>query len=50
MYDAVAIGELLIDFMVERQLDDGYPVMAAVRAGRRPISWRPCPNLEERPE
>ena len=38
MYDAVAIGELLIDFMVERQLDDGYPVMAA-RPGGAPANF-----------
>lgn len=33
MYDAAAIGELLIDFTVDRMQDDGYPVMAAHPGG-----------------
>lgn len=33
MYDVVAIGELLIDFTVERIQEDGYPVMAAHPGG-----------------
>lgn len=33
MYDVVAIGELLIDFTLERVQEDGYPVMAAHPGG-----------------
>ncbi len=33
MYDVVAIGELLIDFTLDRVQDDGYPVMAAHPGG-----------------
>ncbi|MFI3313236.1 MAG: carbohydrate kinase [Eubacteriales bacterium] len=33
MLDAIAIGELLIDFTVDRLQDDGYPVMAAHPGG-----------------
>lgn len=32
-YDVVAIGELLIDFTMERVQEDGYPVMAAHPGG-----------------
>lgn len=33
MYDVIAIGELLIDFTLDRVQDDGYPVMAAHPGG-----------------
>lgn len=33
MYDVIAIGELLIDFTMDRVQDDGYPVMAAHPGG-----------------
>ncbi len=33
MYDAIAIGELLIDFTLDRVQSDGYPVMAAHPGG-----------------
>ena len=33
MYDVIAIGEMLIDFTVERVQEDGYPVMAAHPGG-----------------
>jgi fructokinase len=33
MYDVIAIGELLIDFTMDREQDDGYPVMAAHPGG-----------------
>ena len=33
MYDVIAIGELLIDFTVDRVQEDGYPVMAAHPGG-----------------
>lgn len=33
MYDVAAIGELLIDFTVDRIQEDGYPVMAAHPGG-----------------
>lgn len=33
MYDAIAVGELLIDFTLDRVQEDGYPVMAAHPGG-----------------
>lgn len=33
MYDVIAIGELLIDFTLDRVQEDGYPVMAAHPGG-----------------
>lgn len=33
MFDVIAIGELLIDFTLDRTQDDGYPVMAAHPGG-----------------
>ena len=33
MYDVIAIGELLIDFTIDRMQEDGYPVMAAHPGG-----------------
>ncbi|MCI8525256.1 MAG: carbohydrate kinase [Oscillospiraceae bacterium] len=33
MYDVIAIGELLIDFTLDRLQEDGYPVMAAHPGG-----------------
>ena len=33
MYDVIAIGELLIDFTMDRVQEDGYPVMAAHPGG-----------------
>ena len=33
MYDVIAIGELLVDFTMDRVQDDGYPVMAAHPGG-----------------
>lgn len=33
MYDAIALGEILIDFTLDRVQDDGYPVMAAHPGG-----------------
>lgn len=42
MLDAIALGELLIDFATIDTDRDGYPTLAAHPGARRGIFWPPC--------
>lgn len=42
MFDVVALGELLIDFVCQSKNDAGYPTLAANPGGAPAIFWPPC--------